>query len=357
MIASESQGRYRSLQILRAVAAWMVFYHHFMQMYYNFEFETVTGYFFATFGGFGVDLFFVLSGFVMYFSAKNPHQTARDFIADRILRITPAYWLYTIATIICIYLFPIEFQFTGANIASVLYSMFFIPHSNPSGIGVFPTLTVGWTLNYEMFFYAILALSLLISKKFALTICAAILLLLPAVYPKDIAFSEIASSHRLHAFLMGLIIASLISAGRRFGEMSCKSRIALVLITGSTATAIAFIAQDGSAKRTALAGLLVCLTLLTEPIARLRFFVIEFLIKLGDASYSTYLVHTLVIGIILHFSGAPSDQFSIWLTIAAISLCIYLVSNASYTWIERNKYLSRRKRPYNSRRHLTEKVL
>lgn len=319
----------------------MVVYHHFMQIYYDFKSDTAVGYFFTTFGSFGVDLFFVLSGFVMYFSAKRPHQTAGAFIADRIFRIVPVYWFYTFATITIIYLFPAEFDYTDTNALSVLASLFFIPHSNPSGIGIFPTLTVGWTLNFEMFFYVILTLCLLVSKRFSLAICSIVLLVLPAIYPKDIAFSAVATNHRLHEFLVGMLIASLISIGRKQYQISVVARIALILTLGSIAVTIALVMHDTGTMRTILAGIFVCLTLLCEPIARCRFFIIEFFIKLGNESYSTYLVHTLIIGIFLHFTGKPSDQYVLWFAIAIISATVHVASHASYRWIERNKYFSR----------------
>ncbi len=348
LINSEPQVTYRSLQILRAVAAWMVVYHHFMQIYFDFKYDSVLGYFFSDHGSFGVDLFFVLSGFVMYFSVKRPGQTAAGFIVDRIFRIVPVYWFYTFLIITCIYLFPIEFDYTGINASSILASLLFIPHSNPSGIGIFPTLTVGWTLNFEMFFYLFLAACLLINRKFAIVICFAVLFILPDVYPKEIAFSPVASSYRLHEFLMGLLIASLFSVQTKQEKISLVMRMMLILALGFIATAIALLTHESGTTRTALAGIFVCLTLLFEPIARRRHVITDFLTRLGDKSYSTYLVHTLIIGIFLHFTGTLSDQYVILLTLAAISATVHLASSATYSGIERSQYVSRLKTRFSA---------
>lgn len=159
-IGFASKRQYASLQILRAVAAWMVVYNHYMYMFFNFQSETVFGYFFSPYGSFGVDIFFVLSGFVMYNSTRNTKITGRSFFAQRVFRIVPAYWLYTLLMVVFLKLLPTDFSYTSYNARSLLLSILFYPNHNPSGMGEFPLNTVGWTLNFEMIFYLFLAVSL-----------------------------------------------------------------------------------------------------------------------------------------------------------------------------------------------------
>ena len=64
MSDSVSNSHLVSLQLLRAVAAWLVVFHHYMQIVHGFESDSPVGQFFAMRGDFGVDLFFVLSGVV-----------------------------------------------------------------------------------------------------------------------------------------------------------------------------------------------------------------------------------------------------------------------------------------------------
>ncbi|EPM6963361.1 acyltransferase family protein [Vibrio alginolyticus] len=71
--------RIQSLQVLRGVAAWAVVYHHYMQIFYNFESSNYIGEIFSQRGGFGVDLFFVLSGFVMFIAATRSSVNAKEF--------------------------------------------------------------------------------------------------------------------------------------------------------------------------------------------------------------------------------------------------------------------------------------
>jgi len=84
-----------SLQILRGGAAWLVVYHHYMQMFYNFESESKLGHLIGWKGNVGVDIFFVLSGFVMYLCATRPYTNGWEFFIKRLFRVLPAYWFYT----------------------------------------------------------------------------------------------------------------------------------------------------------------------------------------------------------------------------------------------------------------------
>lgn len=57
-----------SLQALRAIAAWLVVYGHYMQIIHGFQYSSPLGKFFSMHGRFGVDLFFVISGFIMFYT-------------------------------------------------------------------------------------------------------------------------------------------------------------------------------------------------------------------------------------------------------------------------------------------------
>ena len=141
-----------SLQWLRALAAWMVVFHHYIQVYRDFEPENKIEAFFTYHGSLGVDIFFVLSGLVMAMSISRGHVSAARFCRDRATRIIPAYWL---ATMVFLAVLPfanwdaVSFLH-GSTLRDVLFSMLFIPHEHASGIGYIPVLTVGWTLNFEM---------------------------------------------------------------------------------------------------------------------------------------------------------------------------------------------------------------
>ena len=114
------------------------------------------------FGGWGVDLFFVISGFVMVHASAEwfARPGARGvFVKRRLIRIVPLYWLATLLVFFGALLRPDLFNSTTANVPELLKSLFFIPYRKESG-HMFPMLFVGWTLNYEMYFYLFFGLSL-----------------------------------------------------------------------------------------------------------------------------------------------------------------------------------------------------
>lgn len=144
-----------NLQGLRGVAALLVVLYH-LQPVLNRAYGLTLDW---HFGVVGVDIFFVLSGFVMVISNLRPDPaTTRRFLVQRFVRIVPLYWLAT-AAIIALYLVgfrPVGLHHLDSRI--VAESLAFIPSSFPHGRHDL-ILTVGWTLMYELFFYAALALT------------------------------------------------------------------------------------------------------------------------------------------------------------------------------------------------------
>ena len=115
---------------------------------------------FASFlGDLGVRVFFVISGFVMVVSHGEDFGKGRSgvFILKRIGRIVPFYWLTS-----AIYYLKLSIQGTAPDIKSVVLSMVFIPHQEMGDAYGRPFYGLGWTLQYEMVFYLLFALALLL---------------------------------------------------------------------------------------------------------------------------------------------------------------------------------------------------
>ena len=96
------------------------------------------------FGEFRVDVFFVLSGFVIAFALGSGTVGVRDFVVNRLVRIVPLYWLATLLVFFGALLRPDLFNSTTADVSELLKSLFFIPYRKESG-HIFPMLFVGWT--------------------------------------------------------------------------------------------------------------------------------------------------------------------------------------------------------------------
>ena len=110
-------------------------------------------------GAAGVDLFFVISGFIMAMIVDRPGRfDGREFWVRRIARVAPAYWLITCFVFTLAAVAPSLFNSTTADIPALLTSLLFLAVDTGNGSTV-PLLVVGWTLNYEVFFYAIVAVT------------------------------------------------------------------------------------------------------------------------------------------------------------------------------------------------------
>ena len=110
----------------------------------------------SRFGAFGVDIFFVISGFIMFYTNRTMGRGAGEFLSSRLLRIVPLYWVATVAVVV---LFLIGFRPNGlhhVDLPRFIKSLLFVPSEFPDGRRSL-ILTLGWTLMYELYFYAIFA--------------------------------------------------------------------------------------------------------------------------------------------------------------------------------------------------------
>src|ERR1700694_3968593 len=126
-----------SLQYIRAVAALAVVMFHILEG---------TSHKWPI-GAKGVDVFFVLSGFLMFsITARRPVST-KQLLFDRVTRMAPTYWLATAITFLCACISIRLLQHSSADVKLLISSILFLPHESQQYDE--PTLYVGWTLNYE----------------------------------------------------------------------------------------------------------------------------------------------------------------------------------------------------------------
>ncbi|WP_428536867.1 acyltransferase family protein [Rhodopila sp.] len=150
------------LQALRGLAASLVVLSHSVQGRYA-DRLWVSGYF-------GVATFFIISGFIIFKTSRQSFGSGfgfRQFIGKRLIRIFPIYWL---ATALFVVLSPHRAEYSASDIVC---SLALIPHYMALTDGMNPLLGQGWTLHYEVLFYAIFALGLLCRRRpGVLAICA-----------------------------------------------------------------------------------------------------------------------------------------------------------------------------------------
>jgi exopolysaccharide production protein ExoZ len=277
-----------TIQYLRAIAASLVVYHH------AFAPTALHSYYKTPFGEFGVDIFFVISGYIMWTTTVGSGRGPISFWLARIMRIVPLYWLYTTLFLTAATFLGPQVLFTPAGLDPlfVLKSYLFIPAAHPYNGDIVPVYSLGWTLNYEMFFYFCFGLSLLLARptlRFYVFSAAFFLLALTGYVaaPQETILSTYTNSLLLE-FLAGVALAVL---GPSLMRLPTSLGILAVLL--GVAWLIFALRSDPSQIRILTYGVPAALVvggiLVLEPVARLRPSRIALL--LGAASYSIYLAH------------------------------------------------------------------
>jgi exopolysaccharide production protein ExoZ len=290
---SETTPRARAsidnIQTLRAVAALLVVFVHLD------VFLRALGV--TPFGHGGVDLFFVISGFIMVHTTRARPVTAVEFMVNRITRIAPIYWLITLAVYAVALIAPSLLQATSSDPWQLLQSLAFIPFQKSNGL-IQPVLFVGWTLNYEMFFYALFAVGLLFPTRAVGGVVVAVVIGLFALY------GQVASPHSVPAafytrdivleFAAGMGLAALVPRIRG-GAFVPKAALLAVCVLGLAAMAflpLVFTEQS----RLFTQGLPSLAVVAAAVVLHQQGLTVSspLLLLLGNASYSIYLTHPFV---------------------------------------------------------------
>ena len=138
-----------NIHYLRGLASLLVLFAHFKVSIFHY-----------LDGSFGVDVFFIISGYVMAssvrnFSHKSKFRAVISFMIRRLIRIIPPFALV---------LFPVLF-YTGRIVQdNILVDIFFLNNYNNSEFPIFST----WSLTYELNFYIIMSIFLFFENKFIL---------------------------------------------------------------------------------------------------------------------------------------------------------------------------------------------
>ena|SRR6185437_2986366 len=319
-----------SVQYLRGIAALMVVYAHVSTQVIRYSGVDLPLY---KFGHFGVDVFFVISGFIMWQTTFNKKLTPWTFFYRRLTRIAPTYWLFTSIVVFVAVFAPNALTSTRFESSHVLTSYLFIPHQHPVLTEYyFPVLIVGWTLNYEMFFYLVFSLSLNVAQymRMAAIVGAFGCIALCGALFHLTGIARFYTNSIILEFSFGVIVGYVITHRQFLSPMQAMV-ISVVIFVAAKYFEYPRLLAFG------LPALFLVYALTSYEKENGGFIKIRTLKLLGDASYSLYLTHALTIAVIAKgwaYSGWEWGTPQIALFVGLAMLGSSLMGIAAYYCIE-----------------------
>jgi len=306
-------ARLLSVQALRAVAALLVVWGHSIDAA---EFSAMPRqarfFHLENFGASGLDIFFVISGFIVSRVAVrsamrervSSGSPARHFLTRRITRIFPLYWILTIVVILEQQFGRYKVPWHSVNWIPTIFLLPSVP--SPHDLMNAPLLWLGWSLMFEMYFYLVLTVFLAwrpktVVRDTGLFLCAMVLAgaLIGIHRPLLVLWMNPVILEFVFGCLIGVIFSSdLDIAGnvRRLGPWIGVAGAALLIATiftgyGKASEASSIMTGNACWLRAGIwgipAALLVAGVIFWNP--EMRSFPARLLVFLGDASYSIYL--------------------------------------------------------------------
>ena len=298
----------------------------------------------------GVDIFFVISGFIMYFvhcgDFAQPNIVGR-FLLRRVVRVVPTYWLLTTLTVVGLVFLPGLFNSRSPDWAWFTASYFFVPWQSPAG-DMSPPVGPGWTLNYEMYFYVIFGSLMVCPRRVALPAITAFLagsVLLGLFLKPELPILVMMSSALLIEFLCGIWIAW---AFTRDVTLSTMLRAGLLIAAAVVFVAAPTLYTNGDLATwwrlpffglpaAALMAVVILRSGLHMP-KKTSGAVTRLFVKLGDSSYALYLTHIFTLRIatlVLHHLLPPLPPV---LEFALIFILTVVVGHVFFLLVERPIY-------------------
>lgn len=345
----------KSIQALRGIAAFAVFFCHLISIEQSVSGRPVKLTELADSGAYGVDLFFVISGFVMvWVAAEMPRgwRSAKAFLIARIVRIYPLWWIFAgLAAIgyLVLYHTPWDAQRVAgmqmSGSAHLLHSIALWPQPGH------PVLGAGWTLVHEMYFYVGFAIVILLTPihyRLQVLLGWGLAVLVGALSGLSSWFAGSALALIFYPmtlqFIFGAAIAYAVKREfRHQGRIAvCVGTLLFVVGLARLDIAVCHGISDlfGTApipmetlpwRRTFLfgsaAGALIYGLVCLERAPMNAFTLPKTLTRLGDWSYSLYLCHMLTISVAARAVYAVMDSASSW------SICIFVFAATSLTLV------------------------
>lgn len=310
------------IQWLRALAAAEVMIWHSDLVTKGFSSFQIHESFYAPLGGIGVELFFILSGYIICMQAPT-YKSGGAFLLSRFYRLLPLYWVFTTLVIVAYFLNP-SWKLHGLNLdpATVIKSYLVLPQKTD------PILGLGWTLEFEMIFYVIAALAMVAfvlnrHLKIAVALILSGLAFLGFLFgtgPSRRVWDYQLISPYLLAFGFGWLMRVMDEhGGLQRNAMAAGAFLIVCLASGYVANAVDFPLLG----RMLLAGTVFAVVCKSRWLFEKNTSLNRLMGRIGDASYSLYLSHWFVLSIggkILGRTGAPAG-LDAPVRVVAVVLC------------------------------------
>lgn len=332
-------ARLLTLQVTRGVAANLVVLSHLSIIETKYTGGQILPTF-ALYGTAGVDIFFVLSGFIMV-TIAGKGIGATQFLWRRVARIYPPYWLVSLVVLATTLVEPAWVNSSLQGPISLWRSFLLVPDTT------LPLLAVGWTLIHEVYFYLVFAvlLALRITIPIGLIgwgVALLVALVVGGDYVTSFALGRIWTNPLTAEFMVGAAIGVLYNHKNMRGAAWAGVIGLLMLVVAIVFAAPAMSLANSphlDAWRVVLFGIpaaliiywLAALEQKTAPVPS------TLLTALGDWSYATFLTHVLVlsaVGRIIHALAPPGALSSLVLIFVGF-LLVNLVGAFMFRFFER----------------------
>lgn len=266
--------------------------------------------------GAGVDLFFVISGFIMVYASQRLFGRPgawREFLRRRVTRVAPFYWACTALYLAILLAAHLKGDPRLPGFGAVGASLLFVPYAEGGAAGgAFPVFDLGWTLNYEMFFYVLFACAVGLRRSRALALVLAALAALAfwgALAPPAATALRFWTRPVILDFGLGMTVGAARSAGAAWpallrwilfllgAAVFVLDPLRLYAGTGTVANGFPRVLQSGLPAAAVLAALVLgpAPALASGALHAVLSPVVAGAVRLGNASYSLYLVHPFVL--------------------------------------------------------------
>ena len=321
--------RIDSLQALRFIGAMCITVYHFTGLQGDFPFDFSNA----------VYLFYMISGFVVMLSTRNPEKK-KLFLTRRLIRLLPLYWLLTVLTFVAGQFVPSLIGYKP-TVDQLLKSMAFIPYARATakaGTAIRPLVGLGHTLQMEMLFYLLFLLAMRISHRYRGLIAAGFAAVVPLIgvffptrFPPVHFYT--ANPYVWVSFIIGLASYGLFLIAEKKNVILKHRYIPLLVsLMAAAGLSVPVFVRETTAWYSVLLFTAVFLTGLVFSACGIGTPIL--LRKAGDISYSYYLIHYYTVTLAARYLGVSGFSLKNVLIAAAVCAATWGISYLSWYVIE-----------------------